>query len=320
MILWILYVKKWTYNPFLLLLLYVYTCIHQNVNAQELNCRVKINISQAVQITERRVFSDMERSFTQFINSRIWSSDKFQTEEKITCNLILSIEEIPSINHYKAIAQIVSTRPVYGTNYETITFYFLDRDWEFDYVESQPLEYNDNSFSSNIASLLAFYAYIIIGSDYDSFSKLGGNPLFEKSWQIINTNQSYGIAGWNQFGSSNFRSRYNLCENLLNQQMIPFREAFYEYHRLGMDIFNTNPQEARNSIVGSLKKIQPFGSNTTNTILPIIFMEGKNEELIHIFSRGEMNTRQEAYNILIKINPTNTEKYNAILQNKASSK
>ena len=190
MILWNLFVKKWIYNPFLFIFIY------QNVNAQELNCRVKINVSQAVQITERRVFSDMERSFTQFMNGRVWSNDKFKEEEKIMCTIILSIEEIPSINHFKAIAQIVSTRPVYGTNYETITFYFSDRDWEFDYVESQPLEYNDNSFSSSITSLLAFYAYIMIGSDYDSFSLLGGNPLFEKAWQIINTNQSYGIGGW----------------------------------------------------------------------------------------------------------------------------
>jgi len=155
-----------------------------SAHGQELNCKVVVN-SDRVQTTERNVFRDMETSFTQFMNDTKWTNDQFSVEERINSNVLITIESMPSIGNYNATVVIQSARPVYNTSYETLLLNFADRDWQFQYTESQPLNYNDNTFSSNLTSMLAFYANIIIGLDYDSFSELGGNPYFSKALNIV---------------------------------------------------------------------------------------------------------------------------------------
>jgi hypothetical protein len=189
---------------------------------------------------------------------------------------------------------------------------FADRDWEFDYIESQPLEYNDNTFTNNLTSMLAFYAYIIIGLDYDSFSELGGTPYYQKALMIVNTSQQAGKPGWEALGSN--RNRYWLLENLNNTQMTDMRKAFYAYHRLGMDVFDKNPDQSREIILKALKDIKRIRDINPSSILVISFFDAKAKELVNIFSTGNMQIRKQAYDIMVAIDPSNRI-YDKIVQN-----
>jgi len=284
-----------------------------SIYAQELNCNIIIN-SEQVQTTEKRVFEDMEIAFAQFLNDRKWTSDVFENKERINCNLLMTIRSQPSIGQFVADVQIQSARPIYETNYESIILNFADRNWQFRYTESQPLEFNENNaLNSNLTSMLAYYAYIIIGLEYDTFGKLDGTPYLEKAWNIVTAQQQTNSPGWEQLGSN--RNRYWLAENMLNPQMIQIREGLYDYHRLGMDAFNQNPDESRIRILNALKKLQEVNKVKPNSILTIAFFDAKSAELINIFSRGEISIRRQAYEVMKELDPSNTDKYNKILEN-----
>ncbi len=280
--------------------------------AQELNCQVSINADQA-QTTDRQVFKDMEQSFTRFMNERQWTSDIFAPEEKINCNLLITINSMPSVGSYTATVQIQSSRPVYNAGYETIVLNYADRDWQFEYVESTPLDFSDNNYNSNITSMLAFYAYIIVGLDYDTFSKFSGDPIFQKALNVLNLAQSSNTPGWQAFQGN--RNRYWLIENLTNQQLRPIREAYYIYHRLGLDIFADKPDDARNQILTAIKKVQDANRQQPNSLLKISFFDAKADEISNIFQKGNPSVKKEAYTILIDLDPTDTEKYKTILGN-----
>lgn len=283
--------------------------------SQELDCRVVVNAERA-QTTEREIFRDMELAFTQFMNERKWTNHVFRTNEKIKCQLIVGIESAPTINSFSATVQIQSVRPVYQTNLETsvlaLTLNYADKDWQFEYSESQPLEFNENAFTNNITSILAFYAYLIIGMDYDTFSNLGGNPYFEKAMNIAMTAQQTNRPGWQQFASPP-RNRFWLIENLMNPQMRPIREGLYEYHRLVLDNFMQNPDEGRKQALEVLKKVQKADSSRPNSYLVTLFLYSKSIELANMFSDGDMAVRREAYTILTSMDPTNTDRYKKII-------
>ena len=282
------------------------------MSAQELNCIVKVNDSQ-VQTTERNIFRDMEVAFAQFLNNTKWTNDVFQPEERINCNLSITIESMPSIGNFTATVQVQSVRPIFDTNYESLTMNFADRDWAFSYTEQQPLDYLENSFSSNLVSMLSFYAYVVLGLDYDSFSNLGGDMFFNKALDLVNIAQQSGSSGWQPFDSN--RNRYWLIENLTNQQMSAIREGYYKYYRLGLDRFNVEPDAARLEILNVLKEIEKVKNLKPNAIIVISFFDAKSDELINIFSEGNIQVRRDAYNILSKVDPTKTERYKKIIQN-----
>lgn len=281
-------------------------------HSQELNCNVTVNADR-VQTTERTIFSDMEKAFSQFMSTTKWTQDIFQSFERIHCNLNITIESMPSIGSFNATVHIQSARPVYNTNYETLMLNFADRDWQFEYTESLPLDYTDNVYSSNLVSMLSFYAYVILGMDYDSFGKLSGDPMFNKALNIVNLAQPSNRAGWQAFDSN--RNRYWLIENLTNQQMVPVREAMYTYHRLALDKFIDEPDAARQKILDVLKVIQKANDTRPNSILIISFFDAKSDELMNIFSQGNLQVRRDAYNIITKIDPTKSDRFRKILQN-----
>jgi hypothetical protein len=281
-----------------------------NSFSQELNCRVSVN-SRQIQSTERRIFKDMETAFGQFMNNQKWTNDQFELTERINCNLIITLESQPTIGNYTATVQILSARPIYGSAYESVLLNFADRDWAFEYTESQPLQYNDNTFISNITSLLAYYAYLIIGFDYDSFEKLGGDSYFNKAWQVVNSAQQSGYTGWDQFNS--IRNRYWFAENLINAQLKPLRESIYQYHRVGMDQLIENPDDARKSILEILKEIQKVNKIKPRAILTISFMDAKAKEISNVFADGNLTTRRDAYAILQEVDPSRGEEYNKII-------
>ncbi|MCZ6520282.1 MAG: DUF4835 family protein, partial [Bacteroidetes bacterium] len=281
------------------------------LTAQELNCNVIVN-SDRVQTTERNVFKDMEVAFTQFLNERKWTNDIFESEERINCNMIITIESQPSIGIFNATVQIQSARPIYNTNYESILLNFADRDWQFQYVESQPLDFNENSYINNLTSMLAYYAYIIIGLDYDTFGNLGGSLFIEKAWNVVINAQSSGRVGWEPLGSN--RNRYWLAENLLNPLMIPIREGFYRYHRLAMDNFQKDADGGRKIVLKALEDLQKVARVKPNSILVVAFFDAKSDELINIFNEGNITVRRQAYDVLKDLDPSKTEKYSQIIK------
>ena len=280
--------------------------------AQELNCRVVVNDERA-ETSDRQVFRDMEKSFARFMNDRKWTENNYTPEERIDCSLAITIESMPAVGFYNAVVQIQSSRPVYNSNYSTIILNFADRDWQFEYMESTPLDFGDNAYTSNITSMLAFYAYVIIGLDNDTFSEFGGETQFKKVLDIVNLAQQSDRTGWQAFQSN--RNRYWLSENLNNQDLRPVRKGLYTYHRLGMDQFETKPDESRTLIVGVLKDIQAANRNIPNSILKISFFDAKKNELAKIFESGNPATKKEAYNFLINLDPSNTEMYKSIIGN-----
>lgn len=280
--------------------------------AQELNCRVTINADQ-VQTTDRRIFKDMETAFSNFLNNTKWTSDIFETNEKIKCNLLITLQNPTSIGNYQATVQIQSARPVYNSNYESILLNFADRDWQFEYVESQPLNFNENIYTSNLTSLLAFYAYVIIAMDYDSFSQLGGGEFYRQALNIATNAQAANRPGWNTLGST--RNRYWLIENLTNSQMQDIRVGLYEYHRLGLDTFEQSPDESRKTILSVLEKIRKVRKTYPNSIFVIAFLDAKSDELINIFSDGNIQVRRQAFDILAEIDPSKRSDYEAIIKN-----
>lgn len=263
--------------------------------AQELNCKVTINADQ-VQTSDRGIFKDMERAIATFMNTRKWTQDSYKNHERINCAIFLNISKMPSIGSFSASAQITVARPVYNSNYETVLLNFADRDWDFEYIESLPLEYNDNSYISNLTSMLAYYAYIILGMDYDSFSERGGDPYFQAALTVVNNAQSANRTGWQAIGST--RNRYNLIENINNPQMAEMRKSMYRYHRLALDTFEKNPDESRTVILNVIKTVRSVWQIYPSSIFVITFFDAKSAELANVFSDGTLNVRREAYDIL----------------------
>ncbi len=267
---------------------------------QELNCKVTINADQ-IQTSDRNVFKDMERSIALFMNSRKWSTDMYKNHERINCAIFLNISRMPSIGSFIASAQITVARPVYNSNYETVLMNFADREWEFEYIESQPLEYNDNAYINNLTSMLAYYAYIILGMDYDSFAEKGGDPYFQKALMVVNNAQSSNRPGWQSIGSN--RNRYNLIENINNTQMTELRKNTYRYHRQALDTFDKSPDDSRQMVLNVLKNIKTVWQIYPNSIFIISFFDAKANELVNIFSEGNIGVRREAFDLLTALDP-----------------
>ncbi len=283
------------------------------LSAQELQFTVSIN-AEVVQTTERAIFTEMENAFQSFLNDTEWTSDPFRNNEKIKGNLFLTITDQPQIGRFTANAQIQVLRPVYGSNYETLLLNFADRDFDYNYTQSQPLRYNESVYTDNITGMLAFYAYVALGLDYDSFSPMGGNPHYEKAQNIVNIAQNSGATGWGQFQSR--RNRYWLIENLfINKQFEPLREAIYTYHRQVMDKFTDDPESARAQVLELLKSLQEVNRVLPNSIGIISFLDAKNEEIVNIFKQGDIGVRRNVYNELLKLDPSRRSKYQQIVRN-----
>src|SRR5690606_7746532 len=287
--------------------------LFQSVSAQQLNFTVTINSDRA-NTQERDVFDNMKTSFEQFLNGRNWIDDEFRPEERIKGNLLITINDMPSVGLFNATVQIQTVRPVYGSNYESLLFNFADRNWTFEYVEAQPLEFNRFAFVDNISSLLAFYAYIAIGLDYDSFSQRSGDPYFEIANNIVSNAQKSPRPGWSQ-SPSDRRNRYWLTNDLYSSQtMVPIRDAYYLYHRQGLDLLRSKPEEAFNQILEALRLVAEANSAQPNSILTITFMDAKSDEISKILKNAPAEIKAEAVEILLKVDPNNARKYNDILK------
>lgn len=281
--------------------------------AQELDFRVLIN-SDRSRFQNTEVFNQMKTSFEQFLNGRTWTSDEHRPEERIKGNLLITISEVPQIGVYSATVQVQVVRPVFGTNYESVVLNFIDRNWTFEYQESQPLEFNRFSFLNNISSLLAFYANIALGMDYDTFSLKGGNPYFEVANDIVNNAQQSGRIGWVQ-NPSDRRSRYWLINDIyISTVYAPIREAVYLYHRKGMDQLATAPEQAYSSILEAIQLVAQANKLQPNGIFTISFVDAKSDEITQILKNAPFEVREKAVPLLLEIDPNNARKYNELLK------
>ncbi|MEH0155872.1 DUF4835 family protein [Limibacter armeniacum] len=280
--------------------------------AQELDINVTVN-GERVQTQEQQVFTDLQNAMEKFLLSQEWTTDTFEEFERIKSNIQVTLNSNTDINNqvYEANVQIQSLRPVYGTDYETPVMNYLDNKWLFSYRPSDPMIFSENTYSTELTSLMAYYSYLILALDYDTFSPKGGTPFYERALNIANYSQQSGGRGWDQLGDK--RDRVFLIRDLTNPLFEPFREALYEYHRLGMDKFEENPDEARKVILSALRKIEQVRDAVPISITIDMFFDTKAPELINVFSQGDKTVIAEAVQLMIKLNPTNANKFRKLL-------
>lgn len=281
-----------------------------SLRAQELNCQVTINSDQlfASQKTDFSYVNQLQGIITEFMNTRRWSNDQFTPSERINCSMNINLIKSLAQGAFEATAQITVTRPVYGTNYETTIFSYVDRAFNFVYLPTTPVYFRENQFSDDLTSLLGFYANVILAVDYDTFSRQGGNLFIQRAYAITNLAQQGSPNGAWQTGGDR-RNRYWLIENLQNQQLLPFRDGMYTYHRLGLDAFAANPVQVRKQTLDLLNNIRTIGLQLPNSVLINSFFDAKSQELYNIFYEGTAAERKRSFDLLSYLDPAKTEVY-----------
>lgn len=282
-----------------------------NAFSQELKCNVTMN-SDLIQGTNKSVFSTLQKSISEFVNNRKWSELAFANTERIDCSMNIIVKKVEG-DMFTAEIQVQSRRPVFNSSYNTTLFNFKDNDFSFEYKEFDQLEMNESTITSNLTAVLAYYAYVIIGYDLDSYSRLGGSSFFEAAERIVSAAQSADLAGWKAFESS--KNRYALINNITDEAFKKFRSFFYEYHRLGLDEMAVNMTNARLKISTGLPVLREANRARPSAIIIASFMDAKNDELINIFSKATDKEKKEAVEILTDVNPTAIERYEKILKN-----
>jgi hypothetical protein len=230
---------------------------------QELKCNVQI-VSQQIQGTNKQVFQTLQTAVYEFMNNQVWTNHVYSMDERIECNILFNITEQLSADEFKGTLQIQSRRPIYNTNYNTVMLNYMDNDIHFRYVEFEPLEFDETQYISSLTALLAFYAYIIIGFDYDSFSFDGGTPYFQKADNIVSNAQNAREVGWKSFESTDHKNRYWLINDIVDDKYAPIREFIYRYHRLGLDMMDEKVVEARTTVAESLENLQKIYRDVNN--------------------------------------------------------
>lgn len=279
-------------------------------NAQELNCTVQIN-HQQIQSSDKEVFKTMQTAIHEFINDRIWTNQKYKQFEKIECSILITIQSWPQTDQFTGTIQVQSRRPSFESSYNSSLLNFFDKDCNFTYIESQPLDFADNTHLSNLTSVLAYYVYVIIGLDLDSYSPQGGTEYFTKAQSIVNNAQNDPEKGWKSF--ENQKNRYWLIENLLNQNYNAIRDCYYKYHRLGLDVMAEKTEIGRNSITEGLEALQKLKRAQPNVFFFQIFFAAKADELVNIYSEATDPEKQKVIKILNELDPSNSSKYKKIL-------
>ncbi len=280
------------------------------LKAQEINCQVSVSARQ-VEGSEKEVFRTLQTAIYEFMNNRKWSPYSFKIEERIECTILINITERISTDEFKGTLNIVLRRPVFKTNYNSVMLNHVDRDFQFSYVEFEPLEFSETTFTSNLTSTLAFYTYIFLGLDFDSFQKFGGTPFYEKAQSIVNAAQNAAEPGWKAFEGT--KNRYWLLENLTNSSYAPLREFLYKYHRQGLDMMFDNLETGRSNIAEALKLLERANQERPGLFLTQLILEAKRDEIISIFSEAGPMEKPEVVNILKEIDPANSSKYQKIM-------
>jgi len=284
-------------------------CMGFTATAQDLNARVEV-LSPKIATTNKRIFMSLQTAMREFLNGRKWSADNIQAAEKIDCSFVLTITSWLNGTSFSGELQVQSTRPVYNAAYNSPLFSVNDRDFDFTYTEGETIDFNNQNFQSNLSSVMAFYAYMILAFDYDSFSRFGGTPYYANAQTVVINAQSSSYKGWKAFDSNT--NRYWLSENTMNKTYIPLRDFFYTYHRLGLDVMVENAPQARKTIMAALPVLTQLDRVRVGATLPTLFFLAKRSELVSIFAQANPQERLQAMNILSQADPANGNLYQTL--------
>ncbi len=291
-------------------------CAYVSALAQELNCTVSIN-SDLIEGSNKQVYATLQTAIEEYINQNRWTNMTFAEHEKIECSMMIIVKEAAN-NLYTCEMTLQSRRPVFGTTYTTPLLNLNDASFNFTYQEFDRIEYQQNQFTTNLTAMLAYYCYLIIGHDMDSYQRLGGTPYFQACEEICNACQSASMdnieqKGWLAFDSN--RNRYALINNLLDEAFNKYRNYYYDYHRLGLDEMSANVTNGRARIAEGIPVLKEAYRARPATYVINTFLDAKAEELVDIFRKGTDKEKTDVYNLLIDIDPTRQNTYDKINQN-----
>ena len=283
--------------------------------AQELKCSVQV-VHPKVQGTNTQIFQTLQNSIYEFMNNTKWTDNVFGNLERIESNILINVSEYDGNDVFVATIQVQSSRPVYNTSYNTVLLNYKEEvgEFRFRYIDQQSLEFNENTHLANLTSVLAFYAYIIIGLDYDSFSIEGGTKYFQKAQTIVNNAQSSSDIGWKAYESKKQNNRYFLIKDIMTKQSGSIRRVLYRYHRLGLDMMSQNTAGARSTIANDFKLLQRVYRERPNSLMLKIFFSAKSDEIINIFSEAQDVEKKQVYNIVKEIDLVNSTKYEKLIK------
>ena len=284
-----------------------------SLRAQELNCQVSIVSTQVQGTTEKQIFDQLQKSIYDFMNNTKWTKDLYTSSERIDCSVLINVTTKTSADEYSGTIQVQSRRPIYKSSYSSPLVNYIDDKFSFKYQQFQQLEFNLNTFQNNLTSVLAFYAYVVIANDYDSFSNLGGTEYFKQAQLIVSNAQSASELGWKSFETN--KNRYWITENALQPVFQPIRECMYKYHRLGLDIMYEKPDEGRKEFLKSTDLLVAVYKNRPATYIMELFFNAKADEIVNIFSKGLPDEKTKVVETLTTVDPANTTKWYKIQAN-----
>ena len=287
-------------------------CSVGRMQAQELEAKVVVNHSK-IQGTNNSVFTTLQDAMTEFLNTRKWSNSQYTTRERIACSFNLIVNEYSDEGRFGCSLMVQANRPVYNASYNTTVLNFNDNAVDFNYIEHDKLEFSDDMIDDNLTAVLAYYAYLIIGLDMDTFSPKGGTDIFHKAENVVNNAQIVGEDGWKAFGDS--KNRHAIINDYMNGAMEPYRQLLYDYHRKGLDEMAQNAERGRSNITTSLTLLEKVKQDKPMSVLPQLFTEIKKDELLGIYSKGTTKEKEEVCRILTLVNPSFTEEWEKIKKN-----
>jgi hypothetical protein len=282
--------------------------------AQEFQARFSVLANRVSTQVDKKTFQTLQTALTNFINNRKWTTDSYQQQEKIKCNFLLTIDQDMGQNIFKATLTVQAARPVYNSTYESPIINFQDADVVFKYIEFQPVEFNENRvqgndpLSGNLTAIVAYYINIILGMDYDSFAPKGGDPYFQKAQYIVNNApESSQITGWKAFDG--LRNRFKLAEGLVDNRYNLVHDAVYSYYRNGLDQFYDNETTGRTGLLKAISYLNTINTENPGSMVIQFFFQGKSNELVKAFSKGEQKVKVQAREILTRLDLSNSNAY-----------
>jgi len=300
-------------NIFILILFILTTAT--SVVAQELNCQVSVIISPSLQMSanDLEIVKDLETNIYEFMNTTRWTKDNFEIEERIDCNILITLTEKTGSDGFGGKIQVKSLRPVYNTSYSTTVFNFVDPNFKIVYLRNTALIFSIEQYRNNLTSILGYYAYMILAYDYDSFSLEGGSKYFKKAQTIANLAKNSGDSGW-EASAGKRKNRYWIVDNALQAMFKPMRQAYYKYHRQGFDLMYKDIVNGRKEVLASLKLLDKVQRSRPGSINLQIFLSSKTDELVGLFSQAQMSEKNAAVNLLKRLDPASSSKYQEILK------
>ncbi len=288
------------------------TLMHGIIHAQELNCNIQIS-AQRIQGSNRQIFESMQKDLFEFMNNTVWTNHVLNYAERIDCNILINLTDQLSADEFKGTIQIQLSRPVFNTTYNSTILNFIDNNFQFQYVEFQPLVFDPNTYSS-LVSVLSYYTYMILGFDYDTFAPMGGTEFFQLAEKIVTNAQNAPEPGWKPYDGSRNRNRYWLVKNVLDNEYEGVRQFMYDYYINGFDKMESKTPEARTSMVESLKLIQDVYRKKPDPFMYLVqvIMDAKSDELINVYSSAFPEEKSRVVEILTEIDPANKAKYEKI--------